>query len=236
LIKSLDVGFRWLIRVNVREAVLVLAVVVDYCAHKGEKMKRASLCCSLLLVLSLAVAAQSTTGAPQASQPATQAKEAPRTAASVMDRSLSGVEKEFVSAAEAMPEDKYSYAPTSGEFKGVRTFAEQIKHVAAVNYMVFSTMLDEKAPDTGGENGPDSIKTKAEIVKYLKESFVLGHRAMAGLRPENLVESIPSPFGQGTTTRLGMGTLIIGHCFDHYGQMVEYLRMNSIVPPASRGQ
>lgn len=204
-------------------------------------MKKALLCCSLLVVLGVVAAGQSS-GASQpsssqaASQPPAQAKEAPRTIASVMDRSLSGVEKEFVSAAEAMPEDKYSYAPTSGEFKGVRTFAQQIKHVAAVNYMVFSTMLGEKAPDTGGENGPDSIKTKADIVKYLKESFVLGHRAMGGMTAENLLEPIPSPFGQGTATRLGMGTLIIGHCFDHYGQMVEYLRMNGLVPPASRGQ
>ena len=153
-----------------------------------------------------------------------------------MDRSLSGVEKEFVSAAEAMPEDKFSFAPTTGEFKGVRTFAQQVKHVAAVNYMVFAAMLGEKAPDTGGENGPDSIKTKAEILKYLKESFILGHRAMAGMTPDNLVEPIANPFGPRPVTRLALGNSIVGHCFDHYGQMVVYLRMNGIVPPASRGQ
>jgi len=188
----------------------------------------------VLLMMSAAVLAQSGNSAPQMAAPAPQAAEAPRTVASVMDRALSGVEKEFVSAAEAMPEDKYSFAPTAGEFKGVRTFAQQIKHVAAVNYMVFPLILGEKAPDTGGENGPDSLKTKAEIVNYLKDSFVLGHRAMAAITEQNLVEPVPSPFGGGTTTRLGMGTLIVSHCFDHYGQMAVYLRMNGIVPPASR--
>src|SRR5450759_4504518 len=78
--------------------------------------------------------------------------------AMVLDRALSGVEHEFVPAAEAMPEDKFNYAPTQGEFKGVRTFAQQVKHVAAVNYMLAGAILSEKPPvDLGGENGPDSI-------------------------------------------------------------------------------
>jgi hypothetical protein len=158
-----------------------------------------------------------------------------RTIAQVMDRGVSGVEGEFVSAAEAMPEDKYSYAPSSGEFKGVRTFAQQVKHVATVNYMVAASILEEKPPvELGGENGPDSVKTKADAVKFLKDSFAYAHKAVATINEGNLVAPIKSPFGEGMTTRLGMATLIVGHCFDHYGQMVEYLRMNNIVPPASR--
>jgi uncharacterized damage-inducible protein DinB len=160
-----------------------------------------------------------------------------RTPASVLDRGLSGVEQEFVSAAEAMPENQYNYAPTQGNFKGVRTFAQQVKHVAAVNYLVFGSILGEKPPvDTGNENGPDTVKSKADIVKFLKDSFAYGHKAVGSITEANLVESIKNPFGEGQATRLGMATLIIGHCFDHYGQMVEYLRSNSIVPPASRGQ
>jgi len=158
-----------------------------------------------------------------------------RTIAQVLDRGISGVEKEFVSAADAMPEDKYSFAPTNGEFKGVRTFAEQVKHVAAVNYMVGASILEEKPPvELGGENGPDSMKTKADIVKFIKDSFTYVHKAVGAVNDGNLLSPIKSPFGEGTTTRLGMSTLIVGHCFDHYGQMVEYLRMNGIVPPASR--
>src|SRR6202790_2614712 len=158
-----------------------------------------------------------------------------RTIAQVLDRGVSGVENEFVPAADAMPEDKYSFAPTNGEFKGVRTFAQQVKHVAAVNYLVGAAILEEKPPvELGSENGPDSVKAKADVVKFLKDSFAYVHKAAGGINEGNLLTPIKSPFGEGTTTRLGMGTLIVGHCFDHYGQMVEYLRMNSIIPPASR--
>jgi len=157
------------------------------------------------------------------------------TVAQVLDRSVTGVENEFVPAADAMPEDKYSFVPTNGEFKGVRSFAQQAKHVAAVNFMVGGAILEEKPPiDLGGENGPDSVKTKADIVKFLKDSFAYVHKAVGTINDGNLLSPIKSPFGEGMTTRLGMATLIVGHCFDHYGQMVEYLRMNSIVPPASR--
>ena len=158
-----------------------------------------------------------------------------RTIAQVLDHAVSGVENEFVSAADAMPEDKYSFAPTNGEFKGVRTFAQQVKHVAAVNYMVGAAILEEKPPvELGSENGPDSVKTKADIIKFLKDSFAYVHKATLTINEGNMLNPIKSPFGSGMTTRLGMATLIVGHCFDHYGQMVEYLRMNGIVPPASR--
>ena len=158
-----------------------------------------------------------------------------RTIAQVLDRGVSGVENEFVAAADAMPEDKYSFAPTNGEFKGVRTFAQQVKHVAAVNYLVGAAILEEKPPvELGSENGPDSVKTKADTVKFLKDSFAYFHKAVGTINDANLLNPIKSPFGENMVTRLGMATLIVGHCFDHYGQMVEYLRMNAIVPPASR--
>jgi uncharacterized damage-inducible protein DinB len=159
----------------------------------------------------------------------------PKTLSQVQDRALSGVEKEFVPAAEAMPDDKYDFAPSTGEFKGVRTFAQQVKHVAAVNFLVASTMLNEKPPmELGGENGPDSMKSKADIVKFLKDSFEYSHKAFAATNEKNSVQAIKSPFGEGHSTRLGLSTLIVAHCFDHYGQMAVYLRMNGTVPPASR--
>src|SRR5262249_11432243 len=159
----------------------------------------------------------------------------PHTIAQVLDRSISNVEGEFVPAAEAMPEDKYAFAPSGGEFTGVRTFAQQVKHVAAVNYMVGAAILGEKPPvELGGENGPDSVKSKADIMKFLKESFAYAHKATASVTEANLIEAIKSPFGNGETTRLSMVTIFSAHAFDHYGQMVEYLRMNSIIPPASR--
>jgi uncharacterized damage-inducible protein DinB len=158
-----------------------------------------------------------------------------RTVGQVLDRSLTNAENEFVPAAEAMPEDKYSFAPSSGEFKGVRTYAQQIKHVAAVNYVLGGAILGEKPPaETGDESGPASVTNKADIVKYLKDSFVYLHKAMKSIDEKNQVTAIKNPFGEGTASRLGIATIAISHPFDHYGQMVEYLRMNNIVPPASR--
>jgi hypothetical protein len=100
---------------------------------------------------------------------------------------------------------------------------------------VAAGILGEKPPvDTGEENGPDSAKSKADIVKFLKDSFAYAHKAVAAINDANSVESMKSPFGEGTTTRLSMAVLLTGHGFDHYGQMVEYLRLNGIIPPASR--
>jgi hypothetical protein len=79
------------------------------------------------------------------------------------------------------------------------------------------------------------MTAKADIIKYLKDSFVFGHKAVATLNVSNLVQPITSSSGR-PTTRLFLATFALAHAFDHYGQIVEYLRMNGIVPPASRGQ
>jgi uncharacterized damage-inducible protein DinB len=153
----------------------------------------------------------------------------------MLDRNVSNFEHEFTSTAEAMPEDKYGFAPTNGEFKGVRTFAEQIKHVAAVNYELGASILEEKPPaEINSEAGPDSVTSKEDVLKYLKESFVYVHKAIATVNEKNLVETVRSPFGEGRVTRLGLVMSVTGHGYDHYGQMVEYLRMNGIIPPSSR--
>jgi hypothetical protein len=160
-----------------------------------------------------------------------------RTISEVMDHTLSNIESEFVPAAEAMPEEKYSFVPANGEFKNVRTFAQQIKHVAAVNYEIAGAILQEKPPaELGEESGPESVKTKAEIVKYLQDSFVYAHKAAMSVNEGNATSTVKSPFGEGWVTRLGLATIISTHCMDHYGQMAIYLRLNGIVPPASRGQ
>lgn len=159
-----------------------------------------------------------------------------KSVADVFNASLSNVEREFVSAAEAMPADKYSFAPTNGEFTGVRTFALQVRHVASANYEFASIILGEKNPVEMGsqENGSDTLKSKDDIVKYLKDSFAYLHKAMDSLTEQNLVTPIKSPWGKTPLTRLQVAILAASHPFDHYGQMVEYLRANSIVPPASR--
>jgi uncharacterized damage-inducible protein DinB len=158
------------------------------------------------------------------------------TIASAMDREISTIEKEIVEAAEAMPEDKFNFSPEGinlqgSDYKGVRTFAVQVKHVGASNYILWSSLTGDKFPqDYMGGNGPENLKTKADIIKFLKDSFVLGHKAAATLTTENMLQTI----GHGKSTRLHLVAFAVAHAFDHYGQMVEYLRMNGIVPPASR--
>ncbi|HZD30292.1 MAG TPA: DinB family protein [Candidatus Angelobacter sp.] len=159
------------------------------------------------------------------------------TVASVLDGQLTGAEHELVPAAEAMPADKFAFAPTQGEFKGVRNFGSQIKHIASVNYLIGAAILGTKPPvELGdGEDGPANIKSKDEIVKYLKESFTYLHQAINSITEANMLEPIKAPWGKDPTTRLAMGVIANSHPFDHYGQVVEYLRANGIIPPASRG-
>lgn len=184
--------------------------------------------CGLLLAITVAgVAATADAQAKPVEKP---------TFASVLNNQLSGVEGELVPAAEAMPADKYSFAPTQGEFKGVRNFGAQIKHIATVNYMIGAAIQGGKPPiDLGaGEDGPANIKSKDETVKYLKDSFAYLHTAVGGITEANVLVPIKAPWGTAPTTRLAMAVIGVSHPFDHYGQVVEYLRMNGIIPPASR--
>jgi len=155
--------------------------------------------------------------------------------ASVADRQVYYAEAEIVPAAEVMPEEKFNFAPGGpGDFKDVRTFAMQVKHIANTNYLFWSAVLGEPpAIDTTQDNGPDSIKSKADILKYLKDSYALGHRAAKSLTVENYLDRV-TVNANNAGPRLFWTTFAISHDYDHYGQIVEYLRMNGIVPPASR--
>ncbi|HEX5235767.1 MAG TPA: DinB family protein [Silvibacterium sp.] len=152
---------------------------------------------------------------------------------------LQFTERKVLAVAEAMPAEKYGFAPKAGEFKGVRNFREQLKHIAADNYLDGATLLAAKSPagDLGpGESGSASVKTKAEVIAYLKDSFAYLHRGVRMMDDGNAPLAKPGflPYGPGITTRLLVMLANIGHTNDHYGQLVEYLRMNGIVPPASR--
>ncbi|HEY1250917.1 MAG TPA: MBL fold metallo-hydrolase [Thermoanaerobaculia bacterium] len=187
---------------------------------------------TLALALSLAAAA------PVSAQPSptpVPTPTAPPTVASVVDQQIRAVEKLVTEAAEAMPEEKYGFSPESlripgGDYAGVRTFGQEVRHVAASNYAIWWRLTGEAFPDDfKGGNGPEGLKTKAQILSFLKDSFALGHRAAATLTPATMLESFPNG-----RTRLHLATFAVAHAYDHYGQMVEYLRMNGIVPPASR--
>jgi uncharacterized damage-inducible protein DinB len=142
------------------------------------------------------------------------------------------IEEEVVGAAEAMPADKYDFAPTgTGDFKGVRTFGEQVRHIAQANYHFFRGL------GVTGEIDPktlDSLKTKDELVKALRDSFAYVQSAINTITPENAFLAVPGFPPQIKATRVSMAAYAMAHAMDHYGQMVEYLRMNGIIPPASR--
>jgi uncharacterized damage-inducible protein DinB len=155
---------------------------------------------------------------------------APVSPALTYGKLLSGMEEEFVFAAEAMPEDKYNFAPpaTLGEFKDVRTFAQQVKHVAESNYYFFAGPEYSDASNKAMTESIEKLTTKADLVKALKDSFARAHTFVDAMTPENAF--VMTSHG----TRAGMTAFGIAHFMDHYGQMVVYLRMNGIVPPASR--
>ena len=155
-----------------------------------------------------------------------------KTVSQVLEFWISDTERLVIPAAEAMPEAKYSFAPANGEFRGVRTFAEQVKHLAAANYQLGAGALSEDPPaGTQNESAPASIQTKAEIMEYLKGSFACLHRAAAAINEKNMSEPIAA---KGGRTRMWLLIDAVAHSSNHYGQMVEYLRMNGVVPPASR--
>ena len=161
-----------------------------------------------------------------------------RTNVQILDFILNLQEKEIIEVAEAMPSEKYDFVPTAGEFKDVRTFAEQLKHIAADNYLLGAGILDENPPGNvnDDERGSASVKTKPQIIAYLKGSFAYMHRAAAAIDDAKTAIPTPhiSPWPEETATRLGVAIEDCVHTWDHYGQLVEYLRMNGIIPPASR--
>jgi uncharacterized damage-inducible protein DinB len=149
----------------------------------------------------------------------------------------SAVRRNIVSAAEAMPADKYGFAPTVGEFQNVRTFGHQIRHLAATNFILAAAALGQDPPaDAGDEEGPDTVVTKAQHIAFLNRSFDALEKAIDAIGNSRIgVRSSPiSPFQGNTATRISLVSEALTHAYDHYGQMVVYLRMNGVIPPASR--
>jgi hypothetical protein len=155
----------------------------------------------------------------------------------VFDKTLTNTEKEFVSLVAAMPANKFGYAPTAGKFDGVRTFGEQARHAAYVLNVLAAAVLGEKNPSAVGpqENGPENLTTKDQTLEYVKSAFAYAHKAVATLTSSNMMGLMADPFDpKGQRTRIDLASEMLWHTFDHYGQMVEYARMNGIVPPASQ--
>lgn len=142
---------------------------------------------------------------------------------------LALVEHEVVSLADAMPADLYNFAPGAGP----RTFGEQVRHLATMIYMTAALVLEERSPYGPGRhnNGPERLRSKAEILDYLAGALTYAHRAVATLSVENHLDLVPSAFGSMSRAAVAAGIAL--HSFNHYGQMVVYARLHGIVPPAS---
>ena len=143
------------------------------------------------------------------------------------------IEQSLIPLAEAMPAEKYDFKPTDGAFKDARPCGEQLTHVACGNIAFFNEIEKKTPPEHCETGGPSPAKTKPEIVAYLRESFTYAKGVLGQMTAANALDPAGGPYG-GPSTRLGLTTLAVWHASDHYGQLVVYLGMNGLVPPASQ--
>lgn len=163
--------------------------------------------------------------------PLAAAKPSP-SARETFDSQLSITEHEVMTLVETMSAEKYNFAPKNGAFTHARTFGVQARHIGFCLNEVAIALLGEKMLPHPDQEGPTNLTSKDDIVKYLKDAFAHAHRAVGTLTNDNLLEPIADPYIEKLrTTRLDAATIFLSHTWDHYGQMVEYLRMNNLTPP-----
>ena len=189
-------------------------------ARQGRKRRRLFL---MILAVTASLPFVAPAGAEEGSDPV----------ADAVGRTFAMIARSFIGLAEAMPAEKYGFKPVNGEFREARTFGEQIKHVACANFAFFNQIEKKEPPADCANGGPSPAATKAELMAYLRESFDYAQRVLRTMTLSNALDPAGGPYG-GSSTRLGLTTLAVWHASDHYGQLVVYLRLNGIVPPASR--
>lgn len=194
-------------------------------------MKRTFLLALMLAALTICATAQSRAAKHKSKTAA--AGDIPTTIADSVGNNLKFIEGSFLGVAETMPEDKYDFIPSSGNFEGVRSFREQVKHVACGQFAFFNEFEGKQPPADCEKGGHNPAKTKAELIQYLKDSFDYGNRVLATLTAKNALERVEGRYA-GPNTKLGISVIAVWHITDHYGQMVEYLRMNGLVPPMTQ--
>jgi len=132
----------------------------------------------------------------------------------------------MVAIADAMPEDKFGYKSTPPQ----RSYGEQVMHVVQVNQMLLGTL--------GGKTAAPAINMKAtsraDILNALRQSYDYGETLFKEFNDAAWVQSVAGPRFIGQATRARIANFAMTHTMDIYGQMVVYLRLNNIVPPASR--
>jgi hypothetical protein len=163
---------------------------------------------------------------------AQQPRQRSRTVADSINYIWKNIERDITMLAEAMPDDAWNFKPRAGAFENARTFAEQIKHVACSNLAFADQTLGEKPPERCEAGGPDPAKTKTELMNYLRDSFRKMDDAISRTNDKNMLQLVETTYAGDN--RLSTLIVAVWHISDHYGQLVEYLRLNGIVPPASR--
>ncbi len=186
---------------------------------------------ALLIMCGIALSAIGKSATPQnsATRQAAQPDDIPKSIAESVSRTLQFAEGDFIGLAEAMPEDKYSYIPTVGKFDDVRSFGEQVKHVACAQFAFFNEFEGKKPPDDCERGGHDPAKTKAELIKYLKDSFDYSNRVLARLTANNALDRVEGRYA-GPNTKLAISVIAVWHITDHYGQLVELPALERYCP------
>lgn len=191
-------------------------------------------CFAFVLMLGTLGLAQETGSMPeQKAQEQSAGEDRPKTILDSINVTWLDEQKDFLTLADEMPEDKWNFKPTQGEFKGVRTFAEMVKHVACANEGFAREMHGAAPPEGCEKGGPNPARTKFQIMQYLNDSFQMLNDEFNTIDEKTALQPVDGPYG-GPNTRIGIALLATWHVADHYGQLVEYVRMNGIVPPASR--
>jgi uncharacterized damage-inducible protein DinB len=172
----------------------------------------------LLLTVPVALAAQT---------PAPSAQPAPGNTEALLELWVETSQK-IGEMAQDFPEDKYDYKPVPE----VRTFAEQLLHIAADNYLFLKAAQGEKP---GEEELPRArYQTKADVAAVVKKSFddVAAYLRMQG--DAGLAKPFKSPWSGRMRNQVAWWSFALQHAGEHYGQLVVYYRNNHMVPPASR--
>jgi uncharacterized damage-inducible protein DinB len=152
-----------------------------------------------------------------------------------IERQFNKIETDILTTAQAMPESKFDFTPESlgvdnANLAGVRTFSGQIMHLATDNILIWSVITgDSVRADIEDVNGPRNIKSKQDVIGYLKNSFEIGRRAISTLTSQNAMDMIQ--FRWRKLPRLDLAFYALTHANEHYGQMVIYLRICGLVPP-----
>ncbi len=169
--------------------------------------------------------------APLEAQEAAKKQEPPKPAAGPAQDATeqwNEIGRKLIAMAEDFPEDKYDFKPTTG----VRSFAEQLLHVAGANLIYVAVAKGEKP---GEENLPRAqYKTKADVVQVVKKSFADGAAVMKEKGDKGIMDKIKNPYANEMTTLYSLAMGFNEHSGEHYGQLVVYYRVSGMVPPESR--